>query len=50
MPWTLPKPWENGFVPVTEPTLGGPKTGKVPLQRVWKKEETPPVPDPAPNP
>lgn len=48
MGWTLEKPWENGYVPVTEPANGGKRQGKVPVARVWKKEEVPPVPDPEP--
>jgi hypothetical protein len=42
MGWTLPKPWENGYVPVDEVVRGGIRQGKVPVQRVWSAESVGP--------
>ncbi|WVH05364.1 hypothetical protein ZHAWSFBX_CDS_0005 [Agrobacterium phage Alfirin] len=37
MAWTLPKPWENGYTPVTEYLKGKPYPGN--LVRRWKRTE-----------
>lgn len=43
MPWTLPKPWENGYVATNEVIRGGIRQGKPALQRVWRKQPDAPV-------
>lgn len=39
MPWTLPKPWENGYTSVLEPRKGTLGTGSNNLVRVWRKQD-----------
>lgn len=46
--WTLPKPWENGYVPVTEAKIGTQGTDGNTRVRRWKKAEVEPEPDPVP--